>query len=312
MDAAPFHTDLADGPDGGRAYWLRTDDGVQLRASVWDGGEKGTVLIYPGRCEYIEKYGRTARVVVERGYTCTAIDWRGQGLSDRLLKDPSIGHVSKFTDYQKDVAAYLAMARQMGLPEPYYLLAHSMGGCIGLRHLIDGSPFPAASFSAPMWGITIATSLRKIAHVLPLVATRIGLGGRRTPTTGPASYQLEAPFENNMLTTDPEMWAYMNRQVREEERFRLGGPSLTWLAESLFETRSLAALPRPDVPAHASVGDREKIVDTDAIVDIMGDWPGGTLTRIEGAEHELLLETPEVRSAFLERTFATFEAASAS
>ena len=56
--AAPFFADLADGPPGGRAVWLRTEDGVRIRVGLWRGGEKGTVVLLPGRTEYIEKYGR--------------------------------------------------------------------------------------------------------------------------------------------------------------------------------------------------------------------------------------------------------------
>ena len=311
MDPAPFHDSLADGPDGGSAHWLTAEDGVRLRAAVWprDGTASGTVFLYPGRCEYAEKYGRSARAIVDRGYTCTAIDWRGQGMSDRLLPDPDIGHVQSFQDYQKDTAAFLEMARTMGLPEPYVLLAHSMGGCIGLRHLIDGSPFRAAVFSAPMWGITMSGTLRKLANTLPAIATRLGLGTRRTPTTGRASYLLDTPFEGNMLTTDAEMWDYMVGQARAEARFRLGGPSLIWLADSLVEMRALAEAPRPDVIAHASVGTLERIVEPDMVEAIMQDWPMGTFTRVDGAEHEILMERPEIRSAFLDRSFATFGAA---
>lgn len=311
MQPAPFRADLAEGPEGGRALWLAAEDGVRIRAGLWPGGAAGTVFVFPGRCEHIEKYGRTAGDIRARGFSAVAVDWRGQGLADRLLRDPTIGHVRRFTDYQHDVRALLAMAEAERLPRPWYLLAHSMGGCIGLRSLADGAPFAAAGFSAPMWGVRIAPKLETVAQVLPVVATRLGLGGRRTPTTGRPSYLLEAPFEGNMLTTDPEMWAYMVRQAQGEERFRLGGPSLTWLAEALAETHALSRLPRPRLPAHASVGEFEKIVIAEAVEAMMSGWPMGSYARVEGAEHELLMETPAIRGGFLDRVFETFGLAAA-
>ena len=66
---APFHADLADGPPGGRAVWLRTADEVRIRAGLWRGGDKGTVFLLPGRTEYIEKYGRAAGDLVCLLYT---------------------------------------------------------------------------------------------------------------------------------------------------------------------------------------------------------------------------------------------------
>ncbi|MEY4305747.1 MAG: hypothetical protein RIT52_1922, partial [Pseudomonadota bacterium] len=76
---APFHAKLADGPAGGYARWLQAADGVQLRVGVWpEGGTKGTVFLLPGRTEYIEKYGRAASDLAQRGYATVSIDWRGQ------------------------------------------------------------------------------------------------------------------------------------------------------------------------------------------------------------------------------------------
>jgi len=56
MRPAPFYQDMAEGPENGAAHWLTTADGVQIRMGHWrTGGEKGTILLFPGRTEYIEK-----------------------------------------------------------------------------------------------------------------------------------------------------------------------------------------------------------------------------------------------------------------
>jgi lysophospholipase len=50
MDQVPFYAVEAEGPDGGAAYWLKTEDGLRIRVGVWpEGGANGTVLLYPGR-----------------------------------------------------------------------------------------------------------------------------------------------------------------------------------------------------------------------------------------------------------------------
>ena len=122
----------ADGPEGGYARWLQASDGVQIRVGVWPcSGAKGTVFLMPGRTEYIEKYGRAATDLAQRGYATVSIDWRGQGLADRPLDAQLTGHVDDFGEYQLDMDAVLTCARAEGLPEPWFMLAHSMGGCIG-------------------------------------------------------------------------------------------------------------------------------------------------------------------------------------
>lgn len=292
--------------------WLTADDGVRLRAALWpSSGRRGTIFLLPGRCEYVEKYGRTAERLTSEGYTVLSIDWRGQGLSDRLLRNPDIGHVTKFLDYQRDVQALVAFAEERGLPEPWFLLAHSMGGAIGLRALSEADRFRAAAFSAPMWGIVITPKLQQLARALPILARRIGMGARQAPTTSKASFFLEAPFEGNQLTTDRDTWDYMKRHAAEEDRFRLGGPSLIWLGEALAETRALHYLPKPDVPTYVAVGDLEKIVDPSAIERTVSEWPSATLEHFADAEHELMMERPPVRDAFIDHALATFDSAQA-
>ncbi|MEM0948240.1 MAG: alpha/beta hydrolase [Pseudomonadota bacterium] len=306
METAPYFAELAEGPSGGTGVWLRADDGVRIRAVFWPDGAQGTVFLFPGRCEYVEKYGRTAANLAVRGFATLAVDWRGQGLSDRLLTNPDIGHVQRFTDYQFDVQACLALADAQGLPKPWFLLAHSMGGAIGLRALTNRAPFAAAGFSAPMWGIVIAPSLKHVAATVPRIARSMGLGGRQTPTTSPASYFLHAPFEGNFLTTDETYWAYMTRQAAFHPRFRLGGPSLTWLAEALSETYALQTLSPPSVRTIIGVGTEEKIVDVTAMKRVAARWATAELVVYQGAEHELLMERPDVRTAFLDRMETLF------
>ncbi|MCB2131865.1 MAG: alpha/beta hydrolase, partial [Rhodobacteraceae bacterium] len=114
MEPAPFFADIAEAPAGGRTVWATAADGVRLRIGYWRGGEtgerNGTVLIFPGRSEYIEKYGPALTRLTGAGHACLIIDWRGQGLSDRILADPMSGHVHEFVDYQTDVAALLQTA----------------------------------------------------------------------------------------------------------------------------------------------------------------------------------------------------------
>jgi len=304
---APFFADLADGPAGGRAVWLTASDGVRIRAGLWSGGTQGTVFLFPGRTEYIEKYGRAAADLLARGYSTLSVDWRGQGLADRAYADRLVGHVGHFSEFQRDVDALLAFADSEGLPRPYYLLCHSMGGCIGLRALMRGLPFRAAAFSAPMWGISMAAWMRPFAHILGRLAGPLGQAHRYAPSTGGQTYVLSVPFQGNVLTTDPDMWDYMRRQVAAQPDLALGGPSLGWLNAALQECGTLAALPSPPVPAITALGSAEKVVDIAPVNLRMAAWPGGRLDLYPGAEHEVPMETPAHRARFYDESARLFD-----
>ncbi len=300
MNAAPLDNVLAEGPLGGRAVWLKTADGKQIRAGIWTpDAPKGTVVLLPGRTEYIEKYGRTAADFAKAGFATLTLDWRGQGRSARALSDPKVGHVSDFGEYQRDLDCLLDLAKAQGLPQPFYLLAHSMGGAIGLRALIRGLPFQAAAFSAPMWGILLSAWTRPLANALSAASRHLSFDHLYAPGTGPMTYVLDVPFAGNTLTRDLDHWRYMRAQAAAHPEMSLGGPSFGWLRAALAECHALRPLACPPLPCLCALGSFERIVDTAPIHARMRRWKTGRLVIVTGAEHEILMERPEPRAAFI-------------
>lgn len=307
IKAAPLFEDIAGGPEGGVAHWLTASDGLRIRVGLWNMADaKGTVLIFPGRTEFIERYGDAARALQERGYASLAIDWRGQGIADRLLANRAIGHVERFADYQRDVAAVMGYAEQMQLPRPFYLLGHSMGGCIGLRAVSEGLDVAAVMFSAPMWGLTLAPAMRPVAWILSSLSAPFGVGRSMVPGRVEEGYVLEADFAGNSLTGDADMFATMREQLTRQPELDLGGPSLRWLNQSLREMRSLASRPAPELPCLTFLGTQEAIVDPARIRARMANWPGGVLRVIEGGRHEMLMDSPQMRGMIYDETAAFF------
>lgn len=298
MPEAPYFAEIVpDGPEAQTA-WITADDGVRLRVGVWsaNAGPKGTLLMFPGRTEYIEKYAAVAGDMARHGITVMAIDWRGQGISDRLLDDPLPGHVQRFPDYQRDVAACVAEAKAQNLPKPWFVLGHSMGGAIGLRAVMEGLPVTSAAFSGPMWGIAASPWLRPVMWVLSFLSRLVGLSHRYPPTTsGPVPYPLSEPFETNMLTRDADQYQLMRDQFTARPELKLGAPSLNWLYEALSETRGLSHRASPDLPCLTIMGSDEAIVDQARIRTRMAQWPGSTLHVEPGGRHELLMEDAATR-----------------
>ena len=46
-------------------------------------------------------------VEMAMGFAVATLDWRGQGLSDRPLEDPLLGHVENFATYESDLQIFL-------------------------------------------------------------------------------------------------------------------------------------------------------------------------------------------------------------
>lgn len=301
MDEAPFHHLVAQGPMSACAYWITTDDNIRLRVAHWPtvSEAKGTIFLFQGRTENIEKYGLTVDALQKFGYAAFAVDWRGQGLSDRLTDDPMMGHVDRFSDYQRDVVAVLKAANALDLPKPWFLIGHSIGACIGLRAIMEGMPISACAFTAPLWDINLSMPQRIGAWPLTWAAQLIGKGRTYAPGTRGESYVLNAAFQDNRLTHDPKMYQYYIDISNTLVEQQLGGPSMGWLFQTLRETRRLSRMPSPDIPCITFCGAQDQIVAIPAARERMSRWSNGTFQLVENAKHDILYELPKVRNALI-------------
>ncbi|MGC3936470.1 alpha/beta fold hydrolase [Roseobacter sp. EG26] len=307
LTPAPFLSEIAFGAEGGAALWVKSSDDIRIRIGHWKpDNAKGTVLIFPGRTEFIEKYNQTAGAFAKRGLASMAIDWRGQGLADRLIDNRDLGHVEHFTDYQKDVDRMVRAARDLGMPRPFFLLGHSMGGAIGLRAAMEGLPVQALAFTGPMWGIRLAPHLRPMAWLLSHLMPMIGQGHRLPPGTKMEHHILTEGFEDNLLTKDRAQFEQMRVQLERHPELALGGPSYVWLREALLETRHLAHRAAPNLPCITFLGTNERIVDIPVIHRRMEAWNRGHLELVENGEHEVLMESEAVSAPIFDQMTALF------
>src|SRR6476660_5218727 len=83
-------------PEGARVGMFETADRVKLRYATFPkgaGAAKGTICLVGGRTEFIEKYFETIADFQSRGFAVATFDWRGQGGSDRLIRNRTLGYV---------------------------------------------------------------------------------------------------------------------------------------------------------------------------------------------------------------------------
>lgn len=284
-------------PEGADMVWIEGRNRKRVRimfAPDPKGGPKtrGTVIVAPGRTEFIEKYFEVGRDLQARGFAVAIFDWPGQGLSERLMKNPEAGHVQNYGVYVDALVRGMA-ALSKRAPKPWVILAHSMGGAIMLQALrtkrIDVA---AAAFSAPMWGIPIVFFLRWYAHL----ARFFGFGGMITRAS------VEETFENNQLTNDPNRWQLYRKLIAAEPRLAVGEPTVGWVVSSLnvthefFEPGALDAV--RDLPSVIAVADDETIVKKSSQKKLARRFKAGKLLQIDGAKHEILMETDERRTKF--------------
>jgi len=301
-EAAPLiATAAAPIPEGGAAEWFEGAGGARLRAALFPakGPARGSVVLSGGRTEPIEKYFEVIGELQARGFMVLAHDWRGQGLSQRLLADPLHGHARGFRDFLTDHDRLLA-AFEDRLPRPWLAVAHSMGGCLTLLVLATGEDrFAGAVLSAPMLGIRTGATPLPLAAALAALFSALGMGGG--PVAGRPRAPIEERFEDNVLTHDRARYERNQGQVAARPDLALGGPTWGWLnfafsAMGLLRRGRGVTQIRTPVVIIAAMEDR--IVDVAAQRLVASRIPGARFVEAPGAHHEILQETDEIRAVF--------------
>ena len=221
-------------------------DGVRLRAVRWAASQndRGTVVVLGGRGEFVEKYFEVVADLLSRGFAVASMDWRGQGGSERLLRNARKGHVDDFSHFGRDLDALIASVLKPYCPPPWFGLCHSMGAAILLMADEAGRcPFERLVLTSPMIAVKGVNHRGPIRFLLEGLDA-LGLGAAFVPGEGSGNLW-SGPFEGNIFTTDPVRFARIARLVEAAPHLCLGGPTVGW-AHAAF--RLMKRFDEPDFP----------------------------------------------------------------
>jgi|TARA_B100000614_G_scaffold258731_2_gene281667 lysophospholipase len=289
-------------PEGGEAFWLDMDDGARLRYLAWkdNAAPRGTVFLFGGRTEFAEKYFEVIGELRARGFAVVTLDWRGQGLSTRMLPDARKGHIDDFATFDRDLARFMGEVAP-SFPKPWTALAHSMGGQILLRALHDRPEwFSRAVFSAPMLGLNFAKWMERGVRATINLMHLLGKDDLYVPGGTPKAND-EIPFEQNILTHDERRYGVLQALTRTEPKLGLGAATVGWLHaafRAMDEAASPAFLASVKVPVLICEAAGDKLVSSVALAHAAAHLPQSTLVIVPGSGHEILIERDAARAVF--------------
>lgn len=263
---------------------------------------RATVVLLPGRSEYIEKYAELICDLQARDLEIYALDWRGQGGSTRTARDPGKGHIDSYQTYLSDLHTFLRRLVLPNTPGPVVLLAHSMGAHLALRYLAEAPPdaIQGAVLSAPMIGVAADWWTLRALDAVATNLTRLGHAERWI--SGARSIAEEAPFEANQLTHDRDRYEASLTFLRQHPTLWIGGFTAGWGAATLTSIRALHRRPtlqrvRHPVTLISPLADTR--VDPQATRHASHWLPNARLVEIDGARHEILFEIDPYRQQAL-------------
>ncbi len=295
--------------DATESTWLAADK-WPIRRIDWAGKPgfdkkpRGSMLFLPGRGDHYEKYLETLAYYASRGWRVTAIDWRGQGGSGRLLRDPHVGHIDDFATWIDDIRQFYAIWKAEN-PGPHVVMAHSMGGHLAMRALVENAIDPdAVIMSAPMLSIQGGGLPLSINHAFAKLMVKLGRGEQAAwkeseKPMSPASHR------HKILTHDIDRYEDELSWWRLRPEVKLGPPSWHWVERAITSIRQLSepgTLEKVTVPILFLATTADQLVDTNRIIADAKRLAHSELLMFGNeAAHELLREVDGVRNQCLQR-----------
>ncbi len=286
------------------ASYFKTRDNLSIRyANYTPEGPPpaGTVVLLGGRAEFIEKHQETIEELNQRHLAIYTMDWRGQGLSSRLLDDRHKGHIDSFDWYIDDLDLFMQTRVLPNAHPPLIFLAHSMGGHITLRYLRRSTvAISGAVLVSPMIKIQTKPLPYPLVRRLVRMASRSNWSEHYIP--GDSFYDPEQkPFKNNPLTNDPERFKDERQKIEANPDLALGGVTYGWLSAAFDSIDAIAGADNwksMAVPVLMLGGSADRVVSIPDIQWMCQRLASCRCIILENAKHEILNETDSIRRQF--------------
>ena len=287
---------------------LPVDSSVTLYCTLIPAAQpRGTVVIVHGFTENAYKYAEIIYSLHTNGYTVLAYDQRGHGRSTRAegLPDPSVTHVEHFSDYVSDLKAVTGHFLP-GLPKPWLVLCHSMGGAVTslfLEHYPE--VFSAAVLCAPMISPNTGAP-HQLARAMALTAVSGRKGKEYPPIMKP--YSGPEDFESS-CAADRNRFDWYDQIKAATPEFQNSIPSYSWILESVRVTKRILSKGAPEriaCPVLLFTADRDSSVMPKPQKKFIVRIPKGRRIFVPGSRHEIFRSPNEVLFPWWDKVLAFY------
>jgi len=279
-------------------------DGIKLHFAYYRHSDSAPLLVIaPGRIESALKYQELFWELAQQGFSVAALDHRGQGLSDRLTENRHQGHVENFNDFVRDFSNFTDQLMTLFGDVPKILFSHSMGGtivtiyCATYQH-----PYSRLILSAPMFSIETGVFPYWLARWVVAVGAYLNrFLAKPWYFLGMGDYKA-VPFERNVLTHSRQRYQAFRSVYDNVTDVQLGGPTFNWLYEAISAAMNAQNLANDiTIPVLLFQAGNDKVVSAAGQKKVAAAVTQDhfRFETIEGASHELMMETDKFRQPVL-------------
>lgn len=284
-------------------YTARYSNELHVRAAIIEPEDPvGEIVVIPGRGETAHKYAEFLYCMYQAKIKTAVLFARGQGISDRLLKNPQKCHIDKFSYMTLDIALLIS---ELGFKD-YGMLAFSLGGLIALDFICAdiavAKPKRCALIAPYLWPAmkvnpTVLTIASAILGSLPVIKNAFTPYGRE--------YKRITFNENHHSHCKIRYNAYHDYYAAHPE-LTIGSPTWGFVKASTLKQRELFSLKgQLPIPMYIQTAAEDKVVSSAATEKFFSnhqeDFNAPIVRSLAGAYHDVLNEIDEIRNPALNR-----------
>jgi lysophospholipase len=260
------------------------------------------LILLGGHTESYLKYAELLYDLRHTEMSVYALDQRGQGFSSRPLADPDKDHVDDYESYLSDLESFITTVIKPAEHDAVYLLAHSFGAAVAAAYT-ERHPETIAGLilSSPYLGLKAG----------PLAAGFVGMlaafGRAEDYVPGGGPYAAVA-FEENLETHSRVRHERKVQDYEDYPAIRLGHPTNHWIRELEKLAREVIRNAKdiicPTIVFQAEIDEYAHRGAQNRFCARVADC---TKVVLEGAYHEILIETDSIREEVLREILGFIE-----
>lgn len=271
-------------------------------------GPKDTILFLQGRGTFLEFYEALVVPLLDRGFDVWMYDLSGQGGSSRLMEpeyydDDTVQfmqHVDSFQIYIDDATDFIQDIVVPNSRGKLILGGYSTGAHVALRYLqsYPNHPFTSSFFISPLLALKAPVGNKAMSYLIWCASLLISLDDYR-PNAGKDDPIFNAPFEDNVYTSDRNSYEEMKELCIQYRHLVMGGVSVGWVkaavdsVDKLWNNNAIKAI---KIPTLIATGGDDQMIEVKYNGEFSKRLALSEVVYYPSGRHELFRETPEIRA----------------
>lgn len=291
-------------PDGFEFLTFESERGTTIRAGRLEHPHaRGAVYILQGQREFIEGWYEFISDLYKRGLSVYICERDGEGGSSKNPLNPQFPPSLPHTEHLKDMDLFFRKICPRPKHMPAVLLGNSLGGLYGLHYLKQNPhAFDQAVFCAPPFGKKVKCKRDLIIAFAAVCTSKFLKKDKYTPGAGDWSLEKKSG-RPSQSTHDQERAGNLFEWQRHNPDLRMGGPTygnLLAISQAMKTAKSKGFAEDITTPCTILSAAGDFMVSDTSHHVMAARLPDCKVITLQGAKHNMIMETDEWRNKVLD------------